>query len=413
MARSVLHTPAVPSPTPRTDDFLLGRGQFPSTPGLELLAVGLVLGSFLVASTPSLGHGLVWDDLHFLDPERGSLWRRGWLREIWLRPMWWAREQGVVPPYYRPLGLTMLRLEGSPAVSHLVQVGLHGLNVGLVVRLARTLGADRLPALVAGGLFAVHPANVEVYSWLSARGDALGTTLALAGLLVLRLGREGPGRQVTFGALVFLALLAKESFVVLPLVGALVVGSSGPLLSGGVALLLWGGVFAVALETGGVVGGAPDVRHLPHGLLQVPFLLFGPTGRTAGYLPGQLPAHWLSVWVSLVVAWVWTGWSLGSREGRRDLGAVLIAFAPALLPLLVLGGRSGDRYAYFPLALLLAGVAARVQWPEGVQRKRLLALGVLILWVLGAAGARSQAAKWADPQLRDLRPGGVVVSGSR
>ncbi len=375
--------------------------------------VGLVLCSFLFASTPALGHGLVWDDLHFLDPERGCLWQPGWLREIWFRPMWWAREAGVVPPYYRPLGLSMLRLEGSPSVSHMVQIGLHGLNVSLVVGLARSLGADKLPALVVGGLFAVHPTNVEVYSWLSARGDALGTALGLAGLLVLVRGGEGLRRQLAFGALVFLALLAKESFVVLPLVGALVVGARGPLLGGGVALVLWGVLFAGALQTGGVSGGAPDVRHLPHGMLQVPFLLFGPTGRTGGYLPGHLPAHWLSVWIALVVGWAWVAWSLGSREGRRDLWAVLIAFAPALLPLLVLGGRSGDRYAYFPLALLLAGVAARARWPRGVQMQRLLVLGVIVLWAMGAVGARSQTAKWADPLLRDLRPRAPVFSESR
>ena len=361
-----------------------------------------------LAAAPSLEHGLVWDDLHFLDPHRGVLWRPGWLRATWTELMWAGGRTDSIPPYYRPLGLTLLRLEGSPSVSHLVQVGLHILNTVLVARLAAAWGAGRVQVVLGASLFAVHPAQVEVYSWLSARGDALGTTFALLALLVVSRSPQSLWRRAAFGVLVLLALLTKETFVVLPFVAAIHERSLGPLRSAALPVLLWGVLYAAALTSAG--GGSGDIhldlRFLGHGLLLVPFLLFAPTGRTAGYLPGVLPAHWIVVWVALVTAYVYVAWSASTRRGRRDLAAVAVSITPALVPLLMLGGRSGDRYVYFTLALLLAGAAARLRLPETLRRRSLVIVVSAALIASGVVAARAQSKLWGDPQLRLLRPAG-------
>ena len=399
MVREVLENPD-PART-----FLLKRGLFPTNPRTRLAEVGLLLLVVAAAAAPTLDHGLVWDDLHFLDPERGVLWGADWLRELWTEPMWAGSSTSSIPPYYRPLGLTLLRLEGSPGLSHAVQVGLHGLNTVLVARLAKVWGAKRIAALLAGAAFAVHPAGVEVFSWLSARGDALGTTLALVALLVVHDRRGETRRAVAFGILVFFALLVKESFVVLPLLAAIRTGSMRVLASGGLAIaawaVLWGSILWAA---GSGESAALDLRFLSHGLLLLPYLLFGPAGRTAGYLPGALPAHWLYVWVAVVVTYIYCVWSAGSRAGRRDLASVAVSLLPALAPLLMLGGRSGDRYVYFTLALLLAGAATRLRPPRHLLGRVTLVVVCALTLTSGIVAARAQAELWADPQLRLLRP---------
>jgi hypothetical protein len=117
--------------------------------------------------------------------------------------------------YFRPLGFLSYALDWrvwhlDAFGFHLTNLALHAANSFLVFRLARRL----LPtpaAIVAGLLFALHPASHEVVYWIAARFDLLATFF---GLLALALLARPEQRWRIAGALAFgLALLAKESAI--------------------------------------------------------------------------------------------------------------------------------------------------------------------------------------------------------
>jgi Flp pilus assembly protein TadD len=131
---------------------------------------------------------------------------------------------------YRPL--TTLTFAASYAVHgrhplgyHLVNLALHALASLLVLALARRLADAASPriaprvAVLAGLLFAVHPAHVESIAPMVGRGDLLAACGALASLAVALGGRgaaRSPGRLAAAAALLAGAVLAKESAAVVP-----------------------------------------------------------------------------------------------------------------------------------------------------------------------------------------------------
>ena len=119
----------------------------------------------------------------------------------------------------------------APLGYHLVNLLLHLAASLLVLSLARRLAEaampDRAPwvALVAGLLFAVHPAHVEAIAPMVGRKELLSTTFALAALLVCFSGRGAArslGRLVAAIGLGALAILANEGAAVFPLLYGIV-----------------------------------------------------------------------------------------------------------------------------------------------------------------------------------------------
>jgi Flp pilus assembly protein TadD len=115
----------------------------------------------------------------------------------------------------------------APLGYHAVNLGLHAFAALLVLALARRL-ADRVApeqaphvALLAGMLFAVHPAHVEAIAPIVGRSELLAACGAL-GALLLALGPPRPLRLLGATALLAGAVLAKEGAVVTPLLYAIV-----------------------------------------------------------------------------------------------------------------------------------------------------------------------------------------------
>lgn len=159
-----------------------------------------------------------------------------------LYPTWekvgWVFSETYLPStvlgYYQPLALASLMLdrviegaiaggyarEVDPFVYHFTNILLHGLNSALVFVLIWLLTRHRLIAVFGGLLFAVHPLNVEVVSWVSQRKALLATFFAL--LMVLAHGcaaRTGRTRWHVGTAAAFLAsMLSKPTGLFLPIV---------------------------------------------------------------------------------------------------------------------------------------------------------------------------------------------------
>lgn len=183
----------------------------------------ITLAAFLVAGFaahgPSLGAFFLADDFHLI------------------RELTNGGALGVWPSddrFFRPVSSVSLYLDvalwGLSAVGyHMTGVLLHVVNALLLVLLVATATREDDPqrrgpgwtALLAGGLYLLHPSHSEAVAWIACRGDLLAVLFSLAALLAYAAFRQGRilppwasgGLTVVATAL---ALLAKESALFLP-----------------------------------------------------------------------------------------------------------------------------------------------------------------------------------------------------
>ncbi len=190
----------------------------------------LIVAAALLAYAPVLRAGFNWDDDVFLT-ENPLIHASDGLYRFWFT---------TTPPDYFPLTSSMLwfewRMWGQNALGyHVVNVLLHALSAMLLWRVLLRL---KIPgALLAGLLFAVHPVAVASVAWITERKNTLSLAFFLASLLAyLRFdvlthhddttGTTNGNPQSAFRnphyllslALFLLALLAKTSVVMLPVV---------------------------------------------------------------------------------------------------------------------------------------------------------------------------------------------------
>ncbi len=115
---------------------------------------------------------------------------------------------------------------------HLAGALLYGVSAALVGLLAFTLTRSSVTALLAGLLFACHPAHAETVSWLANGSDLLaGLFCLLAAIFYAMFVETGQSRRIGIYLLAlacfFAALLSKESaagFLLVPLVYEVVFG---------------------------------------------------------------------------------------------------------------------------------------------------------------------------------------------
>ena len=126
--------------------------------------------------------------------------------------------------FYRPLLNILFMIEthigkDSPVVYHVTNILLHLACSILVFVVLQQLGSAKPIAGIAALLFCVHPLNASAVVWIPGQNDTLLTALLLGSfsflLRALDTSRVGPliGHFILF----FLALLTKESAVVLPI----------------------------------------------------------------------------------------------------------------------------------------------------------------------------------------------------
>lgn len=119
--------------------------------------------------------------------------------------------------YYRPVFLLWLLLNSKlfgldPALWHVAAVGLH-LGVTLLLYLLALRLTGRIGVAAAAALlFGVHPVHLEVAAWLSGVTESIFAILALGAILC-----QIQGRRIAALALFALAIFAKETAVVVPL----------------------------------------------------------------------------------------------------------------------------------------------------------------------------------------------------
>jgi hypothetical protein len=149
-------------------------------------------------------------------------------------------------PYYRPLQVVTAsviadRFGREPGPFRRLSLLLGAATAALFTALVLALGGGSGVALLAGCVFAAHPAGLETYVWVSGLSAALVFCAVIASLLlsVRALSAHGPSARAAFGVAALLALavglLCKENAAVTPvLLAAISIGLARRSLASGV-----------------------------------------------------------------------------------------------------------------------------------------------------------------------------------
>lgn len=167
-----------------------------------------------------LPNTFIWDDWQQIF-ENSLLRSSDGIGKIFATNVWGF--EGRETNYYRPLmHLTFygaLRWFGfNPAGYHLISIFLHASVAAMVFVLLRKWTGESFVALAAALMFAAHPIHTENVCWISSYPDLEASFFVLLGLLVYCSTLLRPLRAGAMGICFLLALLSKETGIVLPLI---------------------------------------------------------------------------------------------------------------------------------------------------------------------------------------------------
>ncbi len=412
-------------------------------PWLGLSALALIAW---LAYRPGLSGGFLFDDFVNLDALGNSGPVNNW------RTFWRFITSGTADPFGRPLALLSFLIDAhdwpaDPAPFLRTNVLLHLLNGGLLFALLRQLGealGDDAPrrnaaALLAAGLWLLHPLWVSTTLYIVQREAMLPTTFCLLGLLAfgsgrLRFarsgGRDGMDRMVA-GILggTTLALACKANGALLPLLAwvldtivfrrcdqlaALAASAQRRLMRWRIAILVLPSVLLMAwvisilskwnvpLDTRPWTIGQRVLTE-PRALMEYLRLLFVPHVFSTGVFNDEYvvstdlrhPATTLPA-IALITGLLVAGFAL-RRRAPAWAAALLFFFAGHLLESTSLPLELYFEHRNYLPALLLFWPLARglCAWRIGLASR--VALAALMLAIC-AATTWQRAALWGQPQ---------------
>lgn len=179
----------------------------------DVVLAGLLLATCL-AYLPVFTAGFIWDDPDYV-LNNPNLREPGGIARIWLEPR--------SSPQYYPVVFTSFWIEWQlwrdwAAGYHATNVVLHALGGFLLWRVLARLAVPG--ALLAAGLWTLHPVQVESVAWITERKNTLSALLYLAGGLALLRHADLPSpRSLRWWgafALFCLAVLSKSVTASLP-----------------------------------------------------------------------------------------------------------------------------------------------------------------------------------------------------
>lgn len=294
--------------------------------------------------------------------------------------------------YWRPLILLSFRVErvlagaSSAGYAWLGHVGTLLMHLGAalaLLSLARRLGLGEGGAVLAAGLFAIHPSHAESVAWISGRTDVAANALGLLGL-AMSLGRSRSLREDLGGAvLLTLALLCKETAVMYPLLWIPLARCRGRSWAGSLGPAIFA-LAAVATGRAFALGG---------------LLVDSEAASTA--LPASLARWW--TWASIVPdllgLLVWPG----AATPLRPVWEAASAGAPGV----------ATGLALIATVLWVFAVALRRRSALGVLATGLVALTLLVLapWVPIPTGYPEVAAPLFERHVYGAVAGPALVLG--
>ena len=357
------------------------------------LAYLLVTLATFAVYMPLMGGGFVWDD-HLLIVDNPIITSLDNIPQMFATDLWGTTD--VAKPdggYYRPLMLVDLAISHAlvglnHSLYHLHNFLWHGVAVVLMMFTLERLIRDRLAAALGAAFFALHPVQIEVVGFISARNDPMAVVWLL--LVLLLLSAKHPSRLALLGGMLAstAAILSKESVAFAPLMLAFAArarwgGWGRP--AAHVALLLGFGLAVIMRWSAGVgmPAQADPERLAAVGLPSLAFYLeklVWPIDIAPVIHFGWLPAvPWLMAGVAVAVLAV-LAW-LGGPFARAGLLFAFLGLLPAWAAVAHVGAIV-DRYLYLPMVGVAWAVAAAAQRP--------LARKLIVLVLVGLTYAAAQ-----------------------
>lgn len=329
----------------------------------------------------------------------------------------------------------------NPSSHHAVNLGLHLLNVALLLALLLQLTGTLWPSALAAGLFAVHPLHVESVAWIAERKDVLSAFFGLLALLAYvrhvraLAAAPSPGGFVRSSAywlmvlLLTLGLLSKPMLVTWPVVMLLLdwwplrrVSDLSSLFHFRSAKAIWLEklpVFALVAVISGLtlmtqhrseavmsfseMSLASRLANTLHSLFVYVFQFVWPS-KLAPFYPfnASIGLGWLALAALVVI-----GLSVLAIATRRTRPHVTFGWLWYLLVLFPVSGvvqaglqAHADRYTYLPAIGLGVALAFAVQrWlDDRVSLRSPVFLGVLAVVGILAWRTHEQAALWQNSE---------------
>lgn len=367
------------------------------------IAIPILLASaaFLVFSGVLRNGFTDWDDTFYVTDNihiRSLTWDN--LREL-------VRVDGPFGSYWTPAAMVSYTLDHAawgltPAGFHLTNLLLHALDTALLYHLIRRILRGRegyaatLPAVIAAGLFAIHPVQVETVAWISERKNVLAMAFFCGSFLAWLRATEGEfraGAYAGFLLLFALSVTAKTHSVILPVLVFLYEwierpgpaedpdgGSRSPGFARRLILLL--PAFAIALGGAWAITSltaASDSKRVVPNLLSAiataPTLviqyvqdLLLPMNRAAIPAPPVYDVPWRpAAFVSLLLVVGWALAAIALRRSRPHVAFFSLWYLVALVPVLQFipfPTLAADRFQYWaaPGLFTLAGLLAEQVW---------------------------------------------------
>ncbi len=414
--------------------YLAGKGIESFYPLIPFIA------SFLLYAR-TLGHGFVYDDG---EQVLNNPWLSGLesIPKIFISAAWDFSTYMAGSNYYRPIMHISFLLEKlafglTPWAFHMVNILLHSVNSLLVFITARLIfkalleesdqenfrhktGLSPAYPLLAALIFALHPINSEVASWVSALPELTFTLFGLIAFIIhIKAGSESNiPLRILSAAFFLLALLSKET-------GAaffLIILAFDYSLRGRYILRRWShylpyiAAFSIYLTLrfyalSGLAGKKmieitpwESIINVAPLLTSYLWKLLVPVNLSVIY-PFE-PASYITearTLGSLLVLALFIALIIYFRK-RRTLFFTLLWIVIPLLPILYLPvvsvGGFADRYLYLPsaaFAILISYISIEAGSKTSLsQRKRFLQIFFLCLLTLYALGSVSRAGVWKD-----------------
>ena len=324
----------------------------------------------------------------------------------------------VMNAYYMPLSMASLALDAAWGGSgtnlvpfHVTNLALHLIAVVLLFLSLRRLTGSTIAAAFAALAYGVHPVMVEAVASAGERKTVLATALAFASLYAA-LG-EGARARVAAWLLYVLALLAKPSVLMLPIV--FVILEAWPLRRASRAALVAWWPFALTAAVAAFVSsrsvaatwefGSPPPLE-PGTLALKAIWLFGfyarqvlwPVGLSTVYAPPAPftlanPAVLLGVGAAIALAGL--AWLMRWRAPAFGVGLLVSAvlLAPTFGILRFSPVIAYDRYLHLPLAGLALALAFGL---ARVRRSSLMIAACVVVIAAEAVAARQALVPWGD-----------------
>jgi Flp pilus assembly protein TadD len=340
---------------------------------------------------PSLFSEFIRDD-HFQIVNNPQIQSWDYLPRLFSTHLWSQSGSEHAVHFYRPLFSTWMLVVNtigglSPTWWHFSSILLHAVTTFAVYKLCDSLLRNRVAALFASMLFAVHPIHVDAVSWVSASNEALFTLLALGAIIVLLTPDASipltQSRLAASAALHAAALLTKETAVALLPVLLLIVllrsRQRGKVVRAGywygfVTL----GYFASRWWALGRIGTEESKHSWREVLLSSPSVLAFyikklafPLHLSGFYVNPIISSPTIDMWFTaggLLIAAALLTWVALRYSPLVGVGSSIIIFPllPALLGIRIYdqGDMTHDRYLYLPSVglCLLFGMLAQWLW---------------------------------------------------